>query len=244
MTEKGSFDALDGVYDASSLDFRDENPPVDLRDTTFTAEGFLRSPGNLVGIGLAATVFVVYLAMSVFPWWFAGGLALLSWLLCLWILPHQKVEAPAEHPSELTPIQVERFSLLKSLEESRTQLERKAPSSAALVALDRLVRQCAVVIKSWADLGDAPSQKATVETVVKEHIPTLLASFTAIPTDRLSAVDKDLVDSLGILEREVSAIANALAENKVRDLRTNKLALELQYGSVPKVIDTSEDPKG
>jgi hypothetical protein len=114
---------------------------------------------------------------------------------------------------------------------------RRLPDDAS-AALGRILDALDQIVARWDDLGSAPDQRHTVESMIVDYLPTSLQTYVNLPrTFALSSrvegqrtAHEELLDQLGILETESARIRDALYAREVDKLGDQGRFLREKFG--------------
>ena len=130
--------------------------------------------------------------------------------------------------------------LTTSLNSTRCSLHRRdipAPVDRAWTEFDA---SATWVLNNWDRLDDAPSQQSLVRDMIEEHSSSLVKSYLEVTELNEPAAVKEVTEALGILNREMMEIRDAIAQNSVRGLQDHSMALKLQFGGTTPSVDSKE----
>ncbi|WP_408931395.1 hypothetical protein ACKFRM_08825 [Corynebacterium sp. YSMAA1_1_D6] len=130
--------------------------------------------------------------------------------------------------------------LTNALEGTRYSLHRRdipAPVDRAWTEFDSSARW---VLNNWNRLDDAPSQQSLVRDMIEEHSSALVKSYLQVTNLTDPAAVKEVTEGLGILNREMTEIRDAIAQDSVRSLQDHTMALKLEYGGTLPSVESKE----
>lgn len=116
-------------------------------------------------------------------------------------------------------------------------LERQRPAlpPPAQVLVDRIGVQLDLLSPQLATLDPGDPAARSVRKLVAEELPGLVTGYRAIPvglrreSNAAGSPDRQLVDGLTVVEREVGAMARQLAAGHMDQLETRRRYLEIKY---------------
>lgn len=93
------------------------------------------------------------------------------------------------------------------------------------------------VLEHWDRFSDSWAARASVESIIKEHIPDVMDAYLQVIGRDNEARIEDINHTLEIFEKEAKRIRQAAEDDSVSALRERTLAVKLQYGVMPVVAD-------
>ena len=113
--------------------------------------------------------------------------------------------------------------------------QRPALPAPAVTVLDRLDRRLDTLGVQLATLDDDSPAGAEIRRLVGEQLPAFVGDYARVPpamrtTPRNGRTpDQQLVDGLGVIEREIGEISERLAQGDLDALETKRRFLEIKY---------------
>ena len=197
-----------------------------------TSQGdFLRSPGNLVGVGALAVVFVLVLLLSQsLPAALIAGL--LGYGAGYFLAPDQIQRSGVETYSSGVPVtgatqeEVEhRLQRLRSaVDDSRRQLPPAARDELA-GALGHLEE----ITARWDSVTAAPEQRHIVESIIYDYLPTTLDIFLRIPDTEKPHHAAEWTAQLSTLSGAIERSRAAVIRRDLEAIRTQGRLLEQRF---------------
>ena len=180
----------------------------------------LNSRKIVVGVAVTALVIVLHVLTG-------GGLGFLWPLVAVctgaaagFVTPPKQekaIEAPTSGAGQL----------ISSLEGVRYNLKQSKVPGPVKKAWDSFDDSAVWVLDNWHRLDDAPHQQALVRDMIEEHSKELVNSYLDVTDLKNPVAVEEMSESLGILGREMGEIRDAIAQNSVRNLRIDSMALIL-----------------
>ncbi len=165
---------------------------------------------------------------------FAGLLftALAAILVAALLLRYPRLKVPSRH-------QLAQGSLQSIVGNTELWLEtqRRALPAPAIRVVDQLGMQLDALGLQLGQIGDNQPAAAEIRKLVGEHLPELVATYTAIPAHLRSepragrTPDDQLVDSLGKISVEIESVTRQLADGSIDDLAIKARYLDYKYGA-------------
>lgn len=124
--------------------------------------------------------------------------------------------------------------LARQLKLLRRGMRRLDPEAQAV--LGRVLQALDDIVSRWAELASAPHQAHTVEQIVGDYLPTSLQRYLDLPRHVRTAQTgttrphTELLDQLGLLERESSRIREAVYSRAVQALDDQGRFLREKFG--------------
>ena len=93
------------------------------------------------------------------------------------------------------------------------------------------------MLEHWDRFSDSWAARASVESIIKEHIPDVMDAYLQVIGCDNEAHIEDINHTLDTFEKEAKRIRQAAEDDSVSALRERTLAVKLQYGVMPVVAD-------
>ena len=209
--------------------------PRNLADISSTPQPVAKEPSyftsrkNILGMASAGAVIALHVVVGLgFLWPVVaaasyGGFALLT--------PEKK--APAPEPK--TPAE-QAYELEKILYAQLGMVGNVAPLAVQNKFLD-VYEALHWVLEHWDRYGDSWAARASVESMIQQHIPDVMDAYLQVINRENEAHVSDINHTLVIFEKEAKRIRQAAEDDSVSALRERTLAVKLQYGVMPVVED-------
>jgi len=156
-----------------------------------------------------------------------GGFALLTPEQSEKKQPHLESQTPAEQARNLEKILYAQLGMVGNV----------APLAVQNKFLD-VYEALQWVLEHWDRYGDSWAARASVESIIQEHIPDGMDAYLQVINRENEAHISDVNHTLDIFEKEAKRIRQAAEDDSVSALRERTLAVKLQYGVMPVVEDT------
>lgn len=198
---------------------------------------FWRSRANLVGVGLAALVIVIHLAVGLGFLW--PIVALAAWGTGALLTPAPK---PTPIPAP-PPVEDPRQLLHRLAYDCWAKEEMESRPEEIRTQVEETKRAVAWVLRHFHELDDAPEQQMQYTNVVREFLPKLEASYRTIYDPHDKRAIGHIVESLSIIETEAKNTRQAIIDENVAELETQARSLKIQYGQFNEGLPpSSSDP--
>jgi hypothetical protein len=186
----------------------------------------------IVGANLAILVVAFVLSGVLGPLGLFGGLAMIALMLAATLLIAFAPATPLPTPERLAR------SELKALPAQTTrwlEAQRPALPAPAVSVLDRLGQRLDTLGVQLATLDEDSPAATDVRRLVGEQLPAFIDDYKRVPRPLRSTPrngktpDQQLVEGLGVIEREVASMSEQLAQGDLDTLATRGRFLEIKY---------------
>ena len=116
------------------------------------------------------------------------------------------------------------------------ETQRRALPAPAVRLVDQIGVQLDALGLQLAQIGEDQPAAGEIRKLVGEHLPELVASYTAIPAHLRSeprggrTPDEQLAESLGKISSEIDSVTRQLASGSIDDLAIKARYLDYKYG--------------
>ena len=116
------------------------------------------------------------------------------------------------------------------------ETQRRALPAPAVWLVDQIGVQLDALGLQLAQIGEDQPAAGEIRKLVGEHLPELVASYTAIPAHLRKeprggrTPDEQLADSLGKISSEIDSVTRQLASGSIDDLAIKSRYLDYKYG--------------
>lgn len=229
-------DVDDAVADARAAQERRRGDAlVPLARSPARGRGGMKARAALiVGANLAILVFAFILSGVLGPLGMFGGLAMIALMLAVTLLIAFAPATPIPTPERLAR------SELKALPAQTARwldAQRPALPPPAVSVLDQLGQRLDTLGVQLATLDEDSPAAADVRRLIGEQLPAFVEDYRRVPpalrtTPRNGKTpDQQLVEGLGVIEREVASMSEQLAQGDLDMLATRGRFLEIKYQS-------------
>lgn len=194
---------------------------------------YITSRKNVLGMAAAGAVIALHFVAGLgFLWPVVaaasyGGFALLTPEQSEKKQPQLESQTPAEQARNLEKILYDQLGMVGNVASLAVQNKFLDVYEALQWVLER-----------WDRYGDSWAARASVESIIKEHIPDVMDAYLQVINGENGAHISDVNHTLDIFEKEAKRIRQAAEDDSVSALRERTLAVKLQYGVMPVVEDT------
>lgn len=226
----------DAVADArAARDRRAGAAIVPLARRPARGRGGVKTRAALIVAANLAILVAAFVASAVLgPIGMFGGLAMIALMLAVTMVIAFAPATPVPTPERLAR------SELKALPAQTARwldAQRPALPAPAVPMLDRLDARLATLGVQLAALDDDSPAAADVRRLVGEQLPEFVRDYQRVPpplraTPRNGKTpDQQLVEGLGVIEREVASMSEQLAQGDLDTLATRGRFLEIKYAA-------------
>ena len=190
---------------------------------TGPAGRWLASTKNIAGGALAVVALLLHLVVGLGPLWPLVVAA--AYAVGALVAPPDKVQLRLGLGAGASAEELARqLTVLRRGSARRLDADVRAPLTRVLQALDDIVAR-------WPELAGAPDQAHTVEQIIGDYLPTSLQRYLDLPRHlRVGAPHQELLDQLGILERESLRIREAVYSRAIQALGDQGRFLREKFG--------------
>lgn len=168
----------------------------------------------------------------VMPLGMFGALAVMLLMLAVTLLIAFAPATPVPTPERIARAELKALPMQTA---RWLDAQRPALPAPALNVLDRLDRRLDTLGVQLAALDDDSPAAAEVRRLVGEQLPDFVRDYQRVPADLRATPrngktpDQQLIDGLGVIEREVGEMSERLAQGDLDALETRRRFLEIKY---------------
>ncbi|MEH3036489.1 MAG: hypothetical protein PGN23_08395 [Sphingomonas adhaesiva] len=168
----------------------------------------------------------------VMPLGMFGALAVMLLMLAVTLLIAFAPATPVPTPERIARAELKALPMQTA---RWLEAQRPALPAPALNVLDRLDRRLDTLGVQLAALDESSPAAAEVRRLVGEQLPDFVRDYQRVPADLRTTPrngktpDQQLVDGLGVIEREVGEMSERLAQGDLDALETRGRFLEIKY---------------
>ena len=168
----------------------------------------------------------------VMPLGMFGALAIILLMLAVTLLIAFAPATPVPTPERIARAELKALPMQTA---RWLDAQRPALPAPALNVLDRLDRRLDTLGVQLAALDDDSPAAVEVRRLVGEQLPDFVRDYQRVPADLRATPrngktpDQQLIDGLGVIEREVGEMSERLAQGDLDALETRRRFLEIKY---------------
>ncbi|WP_241491774.1 hypothetical protein [Sphingomonas endophytica] len=190
-----------------------------------------RSRGNRT-VKLVVAIGVLLTLAMLFGWSGFALVAVAAAIVALTVLVLRKRPAPVPTPEKIAQAELK---TLPAQTARWLEAQRPALPAPAVTLVERLDRRLDTLAGQLATLDDDSPVAGEIRRLVGEQLPAFVADYARVPptmraTPRNGKTpDQQLVEGLGVIEREMGDISARLAQGDLDALETKRRFLEVKY---------------